>query len=121
MNYLFLLLIIFSTFSNTKKGVPNFEYQLIEITRNFKEKIMDKDECEKLKREADDLGDEIELAMEMEEEYTPAEMAELKKLKIEAEAMEEYIGSVGNCGNYVPTIANFNLANKRVRNSCACF
>ena len=75
---------------------------------------MDKDECEKQKRAADDLSDDINDAIKNTDEYNYDEIIELKKLEKEAEALEEFIAAVGNCGNYIPSIKIFNLANKRV-------
>lgn len=98
---------------NTKESLEDFDYKLSEIAQNFREKIMDKDECENLKREAEDLVDDIEKAKD--DVYTYEEKKELGRLKKEAEALVDYIASVGDCGNYIPSIKDFNLANQRVR------
>jgi len=101
-------------FSDLKESPNDFDNRLSDIVRKFKLEIMDKDECEKQKRAADDLSDDIEDAIKNKDEYNSDEIIELKKLKMEAEAVEEFIAAVGNCGNYIPSIKNFNLANKRV-------
>ena len=100
--------------SNIQETPSDFDYKLSDIAREFRNKIMNEDECENLKRDADDLIDEIEDAIEMEDEYSYDEIIELKKLKKEAEALEDFIASVGDCGNYIPSINDFYLANQRI-------
>jgi hypothetical protein len=115
MKCLFLIFSILSFGFSSMKETPNdFDSKLSDIVREFKQEIMNKDECEKQKREADGLADDIENAIKMEGEYTTEEVSNLRKLKEEAEAIEEYIAAVGNCGNYIPSIDNLNLANRRV-------
>lgn len=102
------------------RETPNdFDSKLSDIVRNFKVGIMDKDECEKQKRAADDLSDEIEDAIKEEDEHTPDELIKLEKLRKEAEALEAFIAVVGDCGNYIPSIDMFKLANRRVRANVA--
>lgn len=110
---LFTSILLFG-FSSLKEGPNDFDYKLSDIVRKFKSDIMDRDECEKQKRAADDLADDIKKAIKNEDEDNSDEIIELKKLEKEANALEEFIASVGNCGNYVPSIQNFNLANRRV-------
>jgi hypothetical protein len=116
-------ILIFSIFllgsSIINKSTNDFEAQLNLIVRDFKMGIMDIDECENQKRNAGDLSDEIENAIKMNEEYTIDEINNFIKLKSEAEALEEYIASVGGCGNYIPSIDNIKLANSRVGGSIA--
>lgn len=111
--FLFASILLFG-FSSLKESPNDFEYKLSDIVRKFKSEVMDKDECEKQKRAADDLADDIEDAIKNVDEYNSDEIIELKKLQKEAEALEEFIAAVGNCGNYIPSIKNFNLANRRV-------
>lgn len=106
--------IILFSFSELKENPSDFEYKLSGIVHNFKQEIMDKEKCEKHKREASDLVDDIKDAIKMEDKYTLDELVKLKELKKETEALEEYIASVGDCGNYIPSIEDFNLANRRV-------
>lgn len=92
----------------------DFESKLNDIVAKFKREILDKQECEKYKREADDLVEEIKKSINS-GDYTNEEVSKLNKLKGESEALEEYIAAVGGCANYVPSISDFNLANKRVK------
>jgi len=113
LTLLFTSILLFGFYSLPES--PNdFDYKLSDIVRNFKSDIMDKDECENQKRAAGDLADDIEDAIKNVDEYNSDEIIELKQLEKEAIALEEFISSVGNCGNFPPTIKNFNLANRRV-------
>ena len=100
---------------NSQETPSDFDYKLSNIVHSFRNEIMNKDECENLKRDTEDLVDEIEEAIAMDDEYTNYEIRELKNLKREAEAVEVFIASVGDCGNYIPSIKEFNLANQRIR------
>lgn len=111
---LLIALGIFLGTPNLQETPADFDHDLSDIARKFRVEIMNEDECEKLKRAADDLVDEIEDAIEIEDEYTYDEILELKKLKKEAKALEKFIAAVGDCGNYMPSIEEFNLANRRV-------
>lgn len=106
--------ILFSIFFNLKKNPSDFDNNLSEIVTVFKSNIIDKNECEDQKNAAADLADEIKKAINNEDDYDSDELIKLKKLEKEAIAVEEFIASVGNCGNYIPSIKNFNLANSRV-------
>lgn len=110
---LFTSILLFG-FSSLKESPNDFDYKISDIVREFKSEIMDKDECEKQKKAVDDLANDIEDAIKNADEYNSDEIIELKKLKEEAKALEEFIAAVGNCGNYIPSIKNFNLANRRV-------
>ncbi|MEI6882378.1 MAG: hypothetical protein WCK82_13750 [Bacteroidota bacterium] len=117
MKIKFILIIISITivgFTNLKESSNNFEYTLTYIARNFKSGIMDKDECELLKKEADDLVDDIEDEIDKLDKYTSDEIIKLEELKKEAKALENFISAIGNCGSYVLSIEDFNLANRRV-------
>ena len=102
-------------FLNSKSNINNFEYQRTDIIQKFKQGIMDKSECENQKREAGYLAREIENAIEKEDNYTAPEISNLKTLKKEIEALEDYIAVVGNCGNNLLSLENFNLINRRVQ------
>ncbi len=104
--------IFFGVF-NTQDTPSDFDYKLSSIARNFRSDIMNEEGCEKQKTAAYELADEIEEAIES-DEYTSEEILELKKLKKETEALEEYIGVIGNIGNYNLSISDFNLINRRV-------
>jgi hypothetical protein len=93
----------------------HFDSELSDIARSFKNEIMEEYQCERLKGEAEDLANEIENAMDEEDEYSAEEMRQLRQLKEEAEALEEFIAAVGNCANYLPSRSEFHLANERVR------
>lgn len=102
-------------FSSNKNNISNFEYELTDIIQKFKQGIMEKSECENQKREAGYLAREIENAIEKEDNYTAVEISNLKTLKNEVEALEDYIAVVGNCGNSLLSLENFNLINSRVQ------
>ena len=95
----------------------DFESEISTIARQFRMNAMDEDACKKLKREASDLVDEIEDAIDDDDDYSSEEIREFKKLKKEASALEDYISAVGGIGNSIPKKADFLLANKRVRGS----
>lgn len=113
-----LALIIIPTillqFSVLKENPIDFDQKLTDISRKLRLEIMDKDKCEKLKRDAASTTDEIEAAIKKTEKYSSAEIIKLKQLKKEAEALEYFIAAVGNCGNYIQSIEDFYLANRRV-------
>lgn len=118
MKYLVILFFIpVYGFSNMKDSPNDFDYRLSNIASQFVQEIMDQDKCDIHKREASQLVGDIEDALKMDGGYNPDEMRILKKLIKEAEALEEYIACVGDCGNYVPTIDGINLANTRVGGS----
>lgn len=115
MKTIFILIsVMMLSFSSFKVTPSDFDYKLSEIARKFRIEIMSLDECENLKTLTYYLVDEINDAIEMVEEYSYEEKLELKKLKKEAEALVQFIAVVGDCGNYTPSIDEFNLANKRV-------
>lgn len=115
MKYLLVVsCLVLLGFSKITESPDDFDNELSEIVRKFKEGINDKNECENQKRNAEDLSKEIEDAIRKEDGYTSEEIDELIILKRETKAMEEYIGAVGACGNYIPAISDFNLANLRV-------
>jgi hypothetical protein len=103
-------------YSKDNKNVNDFDSQLTQIVYEFKANIMDKNKCEELKRKADYLSDEIQDSIDDEEnsEYEENKLVQLKK---EVEAVEEFIGSVGNCGNSFPKIETIYLANNRINST----
>jgi hypothetical protein len=118
MKCVFLLILFLSFgFSNLKDNPSDFDYKLSEIVNKFKQEIMDKDECNKQKNETYYLSRNLEEALNLEGQYTQDEKYELRKLKKEADALEDYISSVGDCGNFSPTIEYLNLANERIGGS----
>jgi hypothetical protein len=116
---LILISIILFGFSNLNESPNDFDYKLSNIARKFRSEIMDRDECESLKREADKLAAEIEDAIKNTGKYSYEETIKFKTLIKEAEALRDFIASVGNCGNYIQSIENFKLANRRVGASVA--
>ena len=111
---LLLICFLFTTFSSEKvTDINDFDSDLRKIVNNFKENIFDKDECIKFRNEAEDLAEEIEQEIE-DDEYTNVEKQQINILLKKAEALEDYIASVGNCGNYIPSIDDFYMANSLV-------
>jgi hypothetical protein len=112
-----LFLITISLFINgvffQENNFNDFDYRLTRIADEFQKEIMDKDECENLKLDAGSLVGEIEDELKAMTD-TENECKELKELKKEAQALEGYIGSVGDCGNYILSNENLDLANRRV-------
>ena len=104
-------------FSEINDSPNDFDYRLSNIASQFIQEIMDQDKCENHRREASQVVRDIEDALKLDGEYDSNEISMLKKLKNEAEALEEYIACVGGCGNSVPTIDEINLANERVGGS----
>lgn len=109
-----LFLLLFNSLSEIRKNPNDFDSDLDTIAHKFIENIMDKEECEKQKRNADDLAEEIEKALKNEDDYNNEEKSQLKKLKKEAEALEDYIGTIGDTGNYFLNMNTFYLANGRI-------
>lgn len=91
----------------------NFNSRLTNITDEFQNKIMNKDECEDLRLDAGTLAKEIEDELKLKND-TDKEFKELMKLKKDIQALEAYIGSVGDCGNYILSNENLNRANRRI-------
>ena len=115
MKYILLMsTILLFGFSIKKENSNSFDHKLSTIASKFNQEIMDKDECENQKIEADDLSEDITSEIEKEDEYSSDEINKLKILKKEAEALEQYIAVIGNCGNNILSLENFYLANRRV-------
>lgn len=97
-----------------QESPTHFDNGLADLASKFRSVILNKDQCEYLKIAANDLAKDIDEAISEENKYTVSELTELKILKKEAEAMEEFIAAVGNCGDSYPSVDNFKLANERV-------
>jgi hypothetical protein len=101
------------------KKYNDFDSDLTQIVNEFKKNIMDKDKCEKLYKKADYLADEIENSIE-DDDNSEYENNKLEELKKEVEAVEEFIGSVGNSANNMFVKMDLiYLANKRINSSIA--
>lgn len=97
------------------KSVVDYDSELIEIAEKFSEEIMNENECENQRNEIIDLIEEIQKAIESEGEYSSDEKIILRKLKNEAEAIENFIGTIGACsGVYSITMSDLNLSSKRI-------
>ncbi len=91
----------------------HFEARLAFICENFERDVMKKEICEQLQREAVNLVEEIneETNKEADEQIIEA----YRKVKQEAEAVADFIGSIGHCSNTILTYEKLNLASKRIR------
>jgi hypothetical protein len=92
----------------------DYERSLSNIAGQFRASIMDKDECENKMRDLSRLIDDIENDLDKDEEFSPDDITQLGQIKKKAEALKQYIGAVGHCGNTFPTIDQFNTANRMV-------
>lgn len=115
--YSLLLVAVLSQSSSYSGSPSDFDYKISSIATEFRNNILDEDKCEKLKWATAELADEIEDEIKNVGMYSRDEILEFRKLKKEAEALEQFIASVGDCGNYMPSVEQFNLANKRVKAS----
>lgn len=114
--YTVILLLLIGTHTK-KSSLNNFDSELNQIVNEFKMNIMNKSKCEDLKRKASYLSDDIEDAIE-EEQNSSGEKVKLTKLKQEVDAVEEFISSVGNGGNNMfAKMDDINLANRRINAS----
>ena len=115
-----LLLALFTVLlfnsSSIEKDYNDFDYDLSRIVNDFRRDVMNKSRCEDLKRKADYLSDDIQKYLN-EEDLDQYEKDKLRQLKKETEAVEEYIGAVGNCGTYFPKMDDLILANYRINGS----
>lgn len=118
MKYILLIsTVLLFGFSNKKENLNNFDYKLSEIVDEFKQGIMIKSKCEDQKREANFLVEDIKKALKNEYNYSTVEMRSLNVLQKEAEALEQYIAVVGNCGGNILSSDNFYMINKKVGGS----
>lgn len=109
---LLVISLMFFGYVNSQETFSDFDSKLSNIAQEFRIKIMDKNECEKLKKNTENLIDDIDNVLNNKKKSN--EIYELIKLKKEAEALIDFMWTIGNCGNYILNIDNFNLANKRV-------
>lgn len=92
----------------------DYNRNLSNIADNFRANIMDEDECKKQMAEVSSIVDDIEDDLKKHDEFNPDEIFDLKQIYKKADALEQYIGAVGHCGNGFPTIDQFNIANRMV-------
>ena len=92
----------------------DFDRQLSTIAEDFKEVIMDEDECEELKDKAEYISKEIEELLEESEGFSSEEILQLEQLKTEAEGIEDFIAVVAGVGSAVPKVKDFIRANERM-------
>lgn len=116
MYFLYITLIPYYWYQFTDSP-SDFEYKLSNIANNFEENIMNEDECKDLMNEASSIADEIDDEIEDTDENSSTEIAEFKKLKKKAEALEDYIGVVAGISTTFPTLDEFNTANSMVGGS----
>ncbi len=102
----------------TSSSPSDFELKLSYIARDFRDNIMDEDNCKHLMNDASRISSDIEEELKN-NEYSATEIAEFKKVKKKAEALEAYIGAIGGSTNAMPTISEFNYANSLVRGDVA--
>lgn len=115
---IFFLLFLFIPLNEIKKSPSDFENELTYIVKNFKENIMDENECRKLMNNAGSVSDEIEEELNDSNQYSSYEISQLRELKTKAEALQSYIGGVGSCASAMfPTFKEFEMANQMVRGS----
>jgi len=115
MKLILLIPILFAfSFSIPKESPKDFEYRLNDIARNFRQAIASLNSCSNQKMQTEYLVSEIADAINNTNEYSPVEIASLRELKKEAEALEVYIACIGTCGEDITSINNFFLANQRV-------
>lgn len=93
----------------------DFDRELSTISKNFKEVIMDAVACDELKDNAEDIAEEIEELLEASEDFSSDEITQLKRLKTEAEGIEDFIAVVADVGNASPKFKDFMTANDRIR------
>lgn len=114
-----LILFFLSISVFTTSNSPNdYEYKLFNIAGDFRNNVMDEDKCRRLMNDALSIVYDIEDELKN-DEYSATEIAEFKKLKKKAEALEAYIGAIGGSTNAMPTISEFNYANSLVRGDVA--
>lgn len=109
MKILVVPLLVCGLCTSDLKDANDFDSDLDRIVRDLKTNIMDVEKCKEAEGDADEVADDIDDALE-----DDPNNSELKNLKEEAEALSEYIGGVILSTTGMPTITDFNLANKRV-------
>lgn len=112
---LFVACVFILTHTHAKTNPKQFDTTLNQIAEAFKEGILDYNECERLRNVTKDLVLDIEREVLQPSKYSTADMEELKQLKKDGDALERFMGVLGNCGHYYLTIEMFELANKRLK------
>ena len=92
----------------------DFNRDLSRIVGDFKDVIMDEDECHDLKDKAEDIADDIEELLEKSEDFSSEEISQFKQLKTEAENIEDFITVVAGVGNAFPKLTDFKEVNEKV-------
>jgi hypothetical protein len=111
MNYFFILpLWIISLSLSTTDDASDFESDLNQIARDFKTNIMDESQCRQLEDDAEDLSEDIQDEIDNGSE----EKMKLEQLKKEADALVVYMNCIGLAGSNIPTVEQFEMANRRV-------
>ncbi len=117
--YILISAFLMLSFSKENKNLNDYDSQLTQIVYEFKTNIMDKNKCEDLKRKAYYLSDEIQKTID-DDQNSEYEKNKLVQLKKEVNAIEEFIGTVGNCGNNMFVKMDLiYLANSRINSSIA--
>ncbi|MCF8321785.1 MAG: hypothetical protein K9I26_01420 [Flavobacterium sp.] len=115
--YILISAFILLSFTKENKNSNDFDFQLSRIVSEFRENIMDKKMCEDLKRKAYNLSSDIQNSID-ENSNSSNEVNKLKQLKKEVDAVEEFIGTVGNGGNNMFVKMDLiYLANNRINSS----
>ena len=114
MKFLLIYIAFISLIEKKESGINDYDSDLTRISNDFRENIFNEDECTNLKNDVNDVADEIEEDLDA-DDYSTEEKQQLTLLLQEAEALKDYIACVGNCGNSIPSIEKFNLANRRVK------
>lgn len=112
----FLIFLLFSSLF-IDESPSTLESKLSRIASEFREKIMDEDDCKSLMNEASRISNDIEDELDENDKYSANEISQFKEVKKKADALEGYIGSVGGCSNVFPTIEEFTIANGMVGGS----
>lgn len=118
MKILITLLLVFTLqHTNAQSNFNSLDSDLSTIVSDFTKNIKNKSECEQLKRKTNYLSDDIKNALK--NEYLDSnETIKLKQLLKETEAVEDFIATIGNCGNgmYID-FQQIQLANQRINAS----
>lgn len=117
--YILISALLMLSFSKENKNYNIYDSQLTQIVDEFKSNIMNKNKCEDLKRETSYLSDEIQNSID-DDQNSDYDKKKLVQLKKEVEAVEEFIGTVGNSGNNMfVKMDEIYLANNRINSSIA--
>lgn len=92
----------------------DFNRDLSRIVGDFKDVIMDEDECDDLKDKAQNIADDIEELLEKSEGFSSEEISQFKQLKTEAKNIEDFITVVAGVGNAFPKLTDFKEVNEKV-------